>query len=539
MQFSIKTVAAILTAITNIATVSADGADGAIASPDSAVVKLTEETFHDFIASNPYVLAEFFAPWCGHCKKLGPEFASAADTLVSKNPDIKLAQIDCTEERDLCAGFEIRGYPTMKIFKGDVESVSDYAGQRQADGIVNYMVKLTLPAVQSFDEAKILDSKLEDLAESLILQILPNGAENLPSNETFYKVADRLRESFTFGSTSDESYVSKYVKGSSPAYVIFRKGESIDDASVYKGKEIDEVGELLYDFIDVESKPLFGEINGQTYQSYTAANIPLAYYFYNTQEERDAADPFIKKLGRKYRGEINFVGLDASQYGMHAQNLNMQEEFPLFVIHDLEANKKYGMDQSTALDNNDISQFVQKFKAGKLEPIVKSEPIPESQNSTLYHLVGAEHDAIVKSNKDVFVKYFAPWCGHCKKLAPIFEELSSLYEGKDVIIAEVDHTLNDVEGVDIKGYPTLVLFPADGSDPIYYDNERSLEAMADFIKENGSLGIDILTEVEEEEVAPVSSVESSTTESATSATGAAKQGKAVTAEKKEEAHDEL
>lgn len=86
----------------------------------------------------------------------------------------------------------------------------------------------------------------------------------------------------------------------------------------------------------------------------------------------------------------------------------MQEEFPLFVIHDLESNKKYGIDQSKELDNNDIPQFVQKFKAGKLDPIVKSEPIPESQNSSVYHLVGAEHDAIVNSKKDVFVKYYAP-----------------------------------------------------------------------------------------------------------------------------------
>lgn len=529
MQFSIKAVAAIMAAITNMVPVSAEGA---IAPEDSAVVKLTEATFEEFIANNPYVLAEFFAPWCGHCKNLGPEFAAAADSLQETNTDIKLAQVDCTTERDLCSKFDIRGYPTMKIFKGEVESPSDYPGQRQSDAIINYMVKLTLPAVQVFENSTELDAKLDDLSESFILQVLPEGVEQNASNETFYEVANKYRESFTFASTSDAAYVEKYVVGKKPAYVIFRKGETVEDASVYKGEDVGDDFELLVDFISVEAKPLFGEINGSTYQSYVSSKLPLAYYFYSSQEGRDAVEPIIKKLAKKYRGEVNFVGLNAAQFGMHAQNLNMKEEFPLFVIHDLEANKKYGIDQEKPLDNNDITQFVQKFKAGKLEPIIKSEPVPETQNSSVFHLVGTEHDAIVNSKKDVFVKYYAPWCGHCKRLAPIFEELSGLYENKDVIIAELDHTLNDIEGVEIEGYPTLVLFPADGSDPIYYEDARSLEAMADFIKEKGSLKIDAFEEDGDDEVVVV--VEEETVEEP-----AEEVTEEVTEDAKNEAHDEL
>lgn len=496
MQFSIKAISAIMAAITYVAPgVHAD--DGAIAPEDSHVVKLTEETFSEFIKTNPYVLAEFFAPWCGHCKRLGPELVSAAESLAESHPDIKLAQIDCTEEKDLCSNFEIRGYPTMKVFKGDEAAANDYPGQRTSDAIQSYMIKLTLPVVQALETAADVDSAIENVSDAVILQILPEGAEYAKSNETFYQVANRLSEKFVFVSTSDPKYVKEYSTSTEkPSYVIFRKGDSIEDASVYKGETIEDDFKLLVDFIDVESKPLFGEINGSTYQAYTSSNIPLAYYFYTSQEQRDDADVIIRELAKKYRGDINFVGLDATAYGMHAQNLNMQEDFPLFVIHDLAANKKYGIDQSKPLDNNDITQFVEKFKEGELEPIVKSEPIPETQDSAVYHLVGHEHDKIVKSDKDVLVKYYAPWCGHCKKLAPTFEELAELYEGKDVVIAKLDHTLNDVEGVEIQGYPTLVLFPADGSEPIYYENARSLEAMVEFIKEKGSLGVDGLSDDE-------------------------------------------
>lgn len=495
MKFTNRAILALLTAC-NTAMVSAEDLS-AIASEDSAVVKLSGETFDAFIAENPFVLAEFFAPWCGHCKKLGPEFSAAADSIAGKH-DIKLAQVDCTEEAELCQKFGIRGYPTLKVFKGEVESSSDYQGPRHAQGIVSYMVKQTLPAVQVVDVAVDLDDSISEASDVIVLQVLPEGAESAPSNETYYELANRFRDDFTFFSTSADKYVEKYAKGDVPAYIVFRAGEDVADASVYAGSELDETH--LVEFLEVETKPLFGEITGATYQAYMQASLPLGYYFYSTPEEREAAAPIMNKLGKKYRGELNFVGLDASQFGQHALNLNMKEEFPLFVIHDLDANKKYGISQDEALDNNLITQFVQQYKAGEIEPIVKSEPIPESQDNSVYRLVGKAHEAVVKSDKDVLVKYYAPWCGHCKRLAPIFEELADLYKTtEDVLVADVDHTLNDVDGVEIEGYPTIVLYPANGDGPIYYEGGRTLEDLAQFIKEKGSKGVDGLALEDAEE----------------------------------------
>ncbi|GME92020.1 unnamed protein product [Ambrosiozyma monospora] len=255
MQLNLKTITAVLA---TLSLVSADD-NSAIASPDSAVVKLTQDTFEQYIKSNPLVLAEFFAPWCGHCKRLGPEFSSAADKLAEK--DIKLAQIDCTEERDLCADFGIRGYPTLKVFRGEGEP-SDYQGQREANAIYNYMLKQASPPVTSTEDSAEILEVVSDAADPVIVQVLPSGVTK--NNETFYDVANSLRDSYTFISTSNADYVKKYTKKSNPTYVLFRPEESADDASVYSGKEFDE--EHLKEFIEVESKPLFGEINGYHYQ---------------------------------------------------------------------------------------------------------------------------------------------------------------------------------------------------------------------------------------------------------------------------------
>ena len=70
-----------------------------------------------------------YAPWCGHCKALAPEYEEAATSLAEKG--IKLVKVDCTDNAELCSNHGVEGYPTLKVFRGP-ENVSPYAGQRKA-----------------------------------------------------------------------------------------------------------------------------------------------------------------------------------------------------------------------------------------------------------------------------------------------------------------------------------------------------------------------------------------------------------------------
>ena len=96
--------------------------------------------------------------------------------------------------------------------------------------------------------------------------------------------------------------------------------------------------------------------------------------------------------------------------------------------------------------------------------------------------------------KDVLVEFYAPWCGHCKTLAPKYEELAKkLANNKDLIIAKMDSTLNEVKGINIKSFPTIKLWTKrDKSNPIDFNAEREVDVFIKFLIEKTELIVESL-----------------------------------------------
>lgn len=229
----------------------------------------------------------------------------------------------------------------------------------------------------------------------------------------------------------------------------------------------------------------------------TQADIPLAYIFSETEEEREALSKELKPVAEKHKGAINFATIDAKAFGQHAGNLNLEVgKWPAFAIQDVSKNQKYPFsDQGDvkAISEKKIGSFVADFVAGKIEPSIKSEPIPEKQEGPVTVVVAKNYQELVIDNdKDVLLEFYAPWCGHCKALAPKYEELAALYKGHTdkVVVAKVDATANDVPD-EIAGFPTIKLFKGkDKSAPVDYSGSRTVEDLVKFIRENGSHQVD-------------------------------------------------
>eukprot|EP00579_Thalassiosira_antarctica_P006019 CAMPEP_0201882976 /NCGR_PEP_ID=MMETSP0902-20130614/15076_1 /ASSEMBLY_ACC=CAM_ASM_000551 /TAXON_ID=420261 /ORGANISM="Thalassiosira antarctica, Strain CCMP982" /LENGTH=213 /DNA_ID=CAMNT_0048411669 /DNA_START=57 /DNA_END=698 /DNA_ORIENTATION=+ len=92
--------------------------------------ELNPKTFNEAINSkNTFV--KFYAPWCGHCKSLAPDWDTLADTY-SASPSVMIGSVDCTTEEntDLCQQYGVQGYPSLKYFKDGNTDGADYEGGR-------------------------------------------------------------------------------------------------------------------------------------------------------------------------------------------------------------------------------------------------------------------------------------------------------------------------------------------------------------------------------------------------------------------------
>ncbi|XP_041975456.1 protein disulfide-isomerase A6 homolog [Aricia agestis] len=103
----------------------------------SDVVELTPSNFERLVTNSDEVwIVEFFAPWCGHCKNLVPEYKKAARALKGL---VKVGAVDADQHKDLGQKYGVSGFPTIKIFTGSKHT--PYQGQRTAEAFVDAAIK--------------------------------------------------------------------------------------------------------------------------------------------------------------------------------------------------------------------------------------------------------------------------------------------------------------------------------------------------------------------------------------------------------------
>lgn len=104
----------------------------------SDVLKLLDSNFTSGVASKDPTLVMFYAPWCGHCKKMKPDYSKAAAAMKSSNIRARLGAVDCTTNPAITEKYKITGFPTIKLF-ADGRFISDYQGARTSEDLVNFM----------------------------------------------------------------------------------------------------------------------------------------------------------------------------------------------------------------------------------------------------------------------------------------------------------------------------------------------------------------------------------------------------------------
>nr|ACU19398.1 unknown [Glycine max] len=129
-------------------------------SVDGKVLVLDESNFDSAIASFDHILVDFYAPWCGHCKRLSPELDAAAPVLATLKEPIIIAKVDADKHTRLAKKYDVDAYPTILLFNHGVPT--EYRGPRKADLLVRYLKKFSASDVSILDSDSAVNMFVEE-----------------------------------------------------------------------------------------------------------------------------------------------------------------------------------------------------------------------------------------------------------------------------------------------------------------------------------------------------------------------------------------
>eukprot|EP00934_Nitzschia_sp_Nitz4_P001097 Nitzschia sp. Nitz4//scaffold50_size126154//53704//55117//NITZ4_003682-RA/size126154-augustus-gene-0.114-mRNA-1//1//CDS//3329553689//1097//frame0 len=277
--------------------------------PHSSVVALDESSFDMALQDplNPVWFLKFYAPWCGHCKRLAPVLDKVAPKLKGK---LAIGTIDCTIHKPLCNKYNVRGFPTLKYVVDNGE-VMEYPGGRSEAAIMAFGKKMSSPVLHS---AKTYEDAMAYVAEQTtegvaFLAYDPTHTADLPSKlyQTFRTVARQKQASAYFvwleEDPRDYPFVHRIESGIRP--------RSYEDHDV----DLDSMTtDSLASWVQSQNVPLVVEFGPENFSRISKSGRRLAMSVVDfTQEDQKAA---IKEHMMEYAKSLTFKQADKYYFGV-------------------------------------------------------------------------------------------------------------------------------------------------------------------------------------------------------------------------------
>jgi len=464
---------------------------GAFETEDGVIVA-TDSNFDDVIKTHDFVLVEFYAPWCGHCKSLAPEYAKAAAQLADS--PVKLVKVDATIHGKCAERFQVQGYPTLKFFRHG--EASDYTGGRTAKDIVAWLSKRSGPSTHTLDSVATA-TKLAEENEVVVFGFF-NSAED-PEAVAFVGAADRSENVYGLSTNAE---VAAHYKVTAPKIVLLKKFDEgrVDYTGEFTSTDIENfasVNQLPYviEFSDANAQKIFGG--------------PVKNHLLLFTKQADASYAgyveALKGAAKLNQGKILFVTVD-TETAEHQRILEFfglsADDAPAVRLINLSDNMAKYQPPTSEITAENLIKFCADFNDGTLKKHLMTEKLPADWDSKpVKVLTGENFDQIVaQADKFVFVEFYAPWCGHCKQLSPIWDQLAERFQQfPNIIVAKVDSTANELTSVSVQSFPTLKLFNGADKEPKEYSGARDLFHLSEFLAQETGVTVDLGSEPSEDD----------------------------------------
>ncbi|KAK2166678.1 hypothetical protein NP493_1310g00031 [Ridgeia piscesae] len=488
------------------------------ADEESEVVHLTDDTFDDYIASNPSVLVMFYAPWCGHCKKMKPEFTQAAEKMKEDGIEGKLAALEATENRKTAEKFKVKGYPTVKYFKdGNLEF--DF-NERTADKVIEFMKDPKEPPPPPPPEPSWEDipsevnhlsddnykSFLKKKKHTLVMFYAPWCGHCKKAKPEFMAAAEKYKEDLKVNfaaidctkhtATCQAEDVSGY-----PTFVYFNYGKN--SMKYTGGREEADFLKFMKDplnpgaaeapappppeeqWAEIAGQENLNHLTGSKFDDFLAQYNSALVMFYapwcghcKAMKPAYAEAATIMKA-KNVAGALGTVDVTVeSQLGERFQ----VKSFPTLKYF---KNGKEEFLYERGRKATDFVSFMENPVSGK-EPEKAPEPKWSDEAKSISHLDDSTFNQWLGSDKEhAIIMFYAPWCGHCKQAKPEYVAAADILVGdKSRYLAAVDCTTakDACQKQGVTGYPTFKYYHQGGF-VSKYSGARNKQAFLDFFAE--------------------------------------------------------
>lgn len=252
-------------------------------------------------------------------------------------------------------------------------------------------------------------------------------------------------------------------------------------------------GSSLEEFVKTNYHGLVGVRTRDTVNDFENPLI-VAYYTVDYKRNIKGTNYWrnrVLKIATEFEGKVNFAITAKDDFRHELNEFGLEysaDDKPVVLARDAK-NLKYKLTDEFSVDN--LRNFATQLLDGELEPFIKSEAVPETNDEPVKVAVAKNFDELVVNNgKDTLIEFYAPWCGHCKKLTPIYEDVAQQLIDEDVVLVKMDATANDVPPeFNVQGFPTLFWWPKDRSTPQSYSGGREADDFIQYIAKHSTDGL--------------------------------------------------
>jgi len=479
---------------------------------DSGVKEVSIENFEEAISSAPVSMIEFYAPWCGHCQQLVPAYTQAAKQL---GPTIPLYALDASDQKNapIAQQLKIQGFPTLMIFVDGKPEI--YQGGRDASSIVAAMRAKGPSKVIVLKDKKANKKFKKDKG---LKAVFVNRKKKTP--DAWKAIALTFDEYITcYESRKDKEFASKYgVPMDKNSILLFKAGKK--KPVVYDGlMKPKTLKRWLKKFVenfpdDGEEDSLPAMTDQSCFNKYCIKRglcviVMLGGDKRNAERVHNVVKAFEEGSDRASLFGFGTISMPDNYEWMEKVFPGMAGDYSELIV--LSPKKLRYAKYVGSFSYDTVKTFIHGILNGKthtskisleeLPPLntdtvnCKEEPKPEKPKREERQAppqqddgaTGGGSDFIIKATDDTFeaevvkstqpsiVEFYAPWCGHCKNLAPHFAKAADKMKGL-VQFVTVDCTAqqNICQKFQVQGYPTIKTF--ENGKPTDYQGGRTARA---------------------------------------------------------------